>query len=37
MTIQSLKMGNTAFAWSFGFTFSSMASIPIETSQMGRW
>ena len=37
MTIQSLKMGNTAFAWSFGFLFFlSMASIPIETSQMGK-
>ncbi|NLW23671.1 MAG: hypothetical protein GXY91_00225 [Clostridia bacterium] len=37
MTIQSLKMGNTAFAWSFGFLlFLSMASIPIETSQMGK-
>lgn len=37
MTIQSLKMGNSAFAWSFGFLFFlSMASIPIETSQMGK-
>ena len=37
MTIQSLKMGNSAFAWSFGFLlFLSMASIPIETSQMGK-
>ena len=37
MTVLSFQAGNISFAWSFGFLlFLSIASIPLETSEMGK-
>jgi hypothetical protein len=37
LAVISLQMGNLSYAWSFGFLlFLSAASIPLETSEMGK-
>jgi len=37
MSVQTYQMGNLSYAWSFGFLlFLSTASIPLETSEMGK-
>ncbi|NLT95046.1 MAG: hypothetical protein GXW85_05845 [Clostridia bacterium] len=37
MAITSFRLGNLYYAWSFGFLlFLSAASIPLETSEMGK-
>jgi hypothetical protein len=37
MAVKSLQLGNLSYAWSFGFLlFLSGASIPLETSEMGK-
>lgn len=37
MAMLSFQLGNLSYAWSFGFLlFLSAASIPLETSEMGK-
>jgi len=37
MAVKNFQMGNLSYAWSFGFLlFLSAASIPLETSDMGK-
>ncbi|MDK2822885.1 MAG: hypothetical protein PWP71_803 [Clostridia bacterium] len=37
MTVKNFQLGNLSYAWSFGFLlFLSVASIPLETSEMGK-
>lgn len=37
MAVKSFQLGNLSYAWSFGFLlFLSTASIPLETSEMGK-
>lgn len=37
MAVKNFQVGNLSYAWSFGFLlFLSAASIPLETSEMGK-
>jgi len=37
MAVKSFQLGHLSYAWSFGFLlFLSAASIPLETSEMGK-